>query len=126
MRLQLGGAGRVNEVRINPLLNYEQVIWNRATVFPLIDDGDHSGRTQPGIAQPQTAGVHLKRPGGRIQKRCTTGSSFPRLSVTETGARDLPFDELCEKCVHARGRMKVVGKHVRLIRIGRDVGSRRA
>ena len=25
----MGGAGRVNEVRINPLLNYEQVIWNR-------------------------------------------------------------------------------------------------
>jgi len=28
----LGGAGRVNEVRINPLLNYEQVIWNSVGV----------------------------------------------------------------------------------------------
>jgi hypothetical protein len=27
--LQLGGVTRVNEVRINPLLKFEQVLWNR-------------------------------------------------------------------------------------------------
>ncbi|WP_459574686.1 hypothetical protein, partial [Cupriavidus sp. 8B] len=26
--LQLGGASRVNEVRINPMLNFEQILWN--------------------------------------------------------------------------------------------------
>jgi hypothetical protein len=45
MRLQLGGAGRVNEVRINPLLNYEQVIWNSPLVIL-------TGTPHPAVSRP--------------------------------------------------------------------------
>ncbi|WP_459571258.1 hypothetical protein, partial [Cupriavidus sp. 8B] len=34
--LQLGGASRVNEVRINPMLNFEQILWNSPSTSPML------------------------------------------------------------------------------------------
>ena len=46
--------------------------------------------------------------------------------VTKTALCNLLFDELRKEGVHARGRMEVIGKHIRLVRVGGRVGRTRA
>jgi hypothetical protein len=76
----------------------------------------------PPVHQPDSARLS----GVPVFTRESAQTFIEPCSVTETRARNLPFYELCEKRMHVRGRMKVVGEHVRLISIGRSVGRRRA
>ncbi|WP_459569115.1 hypothetical protein, partial [Cupriavidus sp. 8B] len=48
--LQLGGASRVNEVRINPMLNFEQILWNSSTtILKRVWPRDLAGLNRPGL-----------------------------------------------------------------------------